>query len=133
LPTNTFADWAVPYALNAAVTNYQNDTDGDGLDNLTEYALGGNPTNGTFSAGNLPAFRQGGIEYVYRRRQDAAARQLSYSVELSRDLRSPAWGTNGIVETGSGVIDADFESVTNRITATTNKAGFVRLRIGISP
>jgi lysophospholipase L1-like esterase len=135
IPAGTLADWAVPYALDAAVTNYQNDADGDGLDNLVEYALGGNPTNRNDNAAVRPGFQSpgasgtNGIEYVYQRRRNAPALKLNYSVEFCSNLTSPVWSTTGIVETGSGSIDSSFESVSNRVPLSGN-TGFVRLRIG---
>ncbi len=136
IPSGTFADWAAPYALNAAVTNYQNDADGDGLNNLVEYALGGNPVNGARAANALPGFRPAGtngIEYVYQRRRNAAAHKLNYTVERCNGLSAASWNTNGCTETGSAPVNSDFESVTNRITGSTNNAGFVRLQISVMP
>ena len=68
------------------------------------------------------------LEYVYAQRNDAAVRGLTYSVECSTNLVSNAW-TNGNIEVvGVGILDAEFNSVTNRVPATENQ-GFIRLRI----
>jgi len=112
------------------------DPDRNGLNNLLEYAFGGDPRTAT-AQGILPSIikAQGpnesgqGVDYIYRRRRDAAARGLTYTVKASSNLVAAAWGTSGITQTGTGVVDADFESVTNRIH--TGKAGFVRLQIGV--
>ncbi len=127
LPTNTFADWAVPYSLNAAVTNLLNDADGDGLNNLVEYALGGNPTNRVRSTNAQRVQSGDGMEYVYRRRRNAAALGLKYTPEVRSNLTVGAWSTNGISETGSASVDTEFDSVTNQVDV--GDSGFVRLRI----
>lgn len=130
IPTNTLSDWAARYGVNAAVTNYLNDADSDGQDNLVEFALGGNPTNGLRAAAQ--EFKTAdGIRYVYRRRRNANALDLTYTPQFSSNLTAAAWSTNGISETGSGTIDSEFESVTNRIDA--GDSGFIRLNITTTP
>ncbi|MBT3194283.1 MAG: sulfatase-like hydrolase/transferase, partial [Verrucomicrobia bacterium] len=105
------------------------DPDHDRLVNLAEYALGGSPTGGTdigihpFAADGV----DGRPDYIYRRRRDAAARGLTYTVECTSNLVPAAWSTNGSTETGSAAIDSDFQNVTNRVD--TGDAGFVRLKI----
>jgi arylsulfatase A-like enzyme len=133
VPTsNQYVQWAYDAGLaDCALTN---NPDGDAFNNFVEYALGGNPTLGN-DDGILPGFGKveetnavgQGLEYLYRRRRDAAARKLTYQVEAGSNLVSAAWSTNGITETGSGPVDADFETVTNRIDL--GRAGFVRLRV----
>jgi hypothetical protein len=51
-------------------------------------------------------------------------------VEAAANLVVATWSTNGVTETGTGVVDTDFETVANRIQ--TGDTGFVRLKIGIS-
>ena len=127
--------WNEEYALSGVAAGHYADPDADGLNNLTEYVLGADPTNAASGADLLPEGRMVSdagtwIEYVYRRRKDAAARDLSYRLEVVEDLQSGTWTTNQSTETGTADVDADFESVTNRIAATpTNR--FVRLRATI--
>jgi lysophospholipase L1-like esterase len=130
IPTS-FSDWAAPYALNAAVTNYYADADLDGLNNLAEFALGGNPTNG-LRTGRFPEIQSnGGVEYVYQRRKNASALGLVYTPQAVSNLTDTGWSTNGITETGSTSVDSDFESVSNRINL--DGKGFVRLTIEEAP
>ncbi|VGO18383.1 discoidin domain-containing protein [Pontiella sulfatireligans] len=130
--TTFFVDWADGYGLTGTHAVYDADPDGDVLDNLSEYALDGNPTNGS-DRGHIPVlgtFGENGtywFEYVYARRNDAAARGLNYTVEATSNLVSAAWSTNTIAETGAGSLDSDFESVTNRIPL--DAEGFMRLMI----
>lgn len=131
IPTNTYSDWAADYSLNASVTNRLNDADLDGLNNLTEFALGGNPTNGLRDV-RMPAMQSGGgVEYIYQRRQNAAAHGLRYTPLAVSNLTDTAWSTNGITETGANSVDSDFESVTNRVDL--GNQGFVRLTVEETP
>ena len=95
-------------------------------------------TNPTPDAGLLPFLKMAAagstnaIEFVYRRWQDYAARGLTYRVELTDDLLSGVWTNGGYVEAGSGIIAANFESVTNRIPLGTKTKQMIRLQIGIN-
>jgi hypothetical protein len=108
------------------------DPDRDAVNNLIEYGLGGDPTDGS-DVGNMPVYEYRAVggtnvfEYVYARRRDAAVRGLSYAVEATTDLLPPTWSTNGVTETGAVPTDVDFESVTTRMPAS--ESGFFRLRI----
>ena len=124
-----FREWIG--GTNAVVAD---DPDGDGVNNLIEYALGGDPA--LYGAVSLPAFENKaygsvqGLEYVYQRRRDAVARRVTYRVESCTNLVSPVWITNGISEAGSGILDGNFERVTNHVQS--GATGFVRLKIGIA-
>jgi len=125
--------WWADYGLSGNDTNYFAHTDTDGMNQLLEYALGGNPTNDDASS-VLPVSDMvdiGGtnwLEYVYRRRTDAIGRGLGYWLELNTNLISGSWSSNGYVEVNTGPLETGFESVTNRIEADgTNQ--FVRLMI----
>jgi len=102
--------------------------------NLLPYAFGGDPDH-PVQRSLLPAVRmrdEAGtpwMEYLYRRRRDAAKRGLVYSVELSERLRDAFWNADAIEETGAEAIDHEFESVTHRFQP--GEQGFVRLKIEI--
>jgi hypothetical protein len=55
---------------------------------------------------------------------------VGYTVEASSNLLAAAWSTNGVAETGTGSLDSDFESVTNRVPLEAE--GFVRLMIELA-
>ena len=118
--------WAAGYSLVGGITD--ND-DGDSLDNLAEYGLGGNPTN-PVDPGILPMFGKQGdaFEYIYRRRT-APDSGVGYQLELTDNLVPNVWRTVGYTEVGSEDIDGVFESVTNEITTTGKTNEFIRLRI----
>lgn len=127
---NTYEAWAQYYGLDAGQSGRSSDPDGDGMDNLLEYALGSNPGAVDASA-VLPSavFQNDELIYVYKRRLDAAARGLSYGVILRENLVSGSWTNIGTTaETGSAAVNSDFETVTNSIPAT-NQLGFASLRV----
>ena len=118
-----FEQWMLNYAVSDALA----DSDGDGLDNLSEFALGGNPADPS-SQGRFPMFGKHSdvFRYVYPRRRNSG---LSYWLETSDNLISNDWKTSGYVELPMvGNLDADFEAVTNEIP-TTNTHTFIRLQI----
>jgi hypothetical protein len=127
-----YNNWTAGYALSSPNADLLSDPDLDGVNNLVEYALGGNPTNSdamaTLPAGSL-ADDGSTFEMVYLRRLDAAARGLTYTAEKNSDLlASGSWGTGGMTET-SAAVDAEFESVTNRISTAAADAQFMKLDV----
>lgn len=105
--------WADTYGLEGTDADWFADPDGNGLNNQSDYALGGiAPTCGMEHMGGSNV-----VEYVFQRRRDAAARGLAYNVEWTDNLVSNIWNSAGVAEVGSEVIDAGFETVTNRIPA----------------
>jgi hypothetical protein len=105
----------------------QVDFDNDGLINLYEYGLGGNPTNG-FVDGEIPTFgtAAGMLEYIHAQRTDDAS--LSYYLELTGDLVFPGWTNAGYTVTGTNITVGTFDYVTNQIP-TTDPKKFIRLII----
>ncbi len=126
----SFANWIEIFSLSPSNALWSADPDCDGLDNLAEYGLGGNPTNAN-DIGILPTFGivDGGVEYVCRQRTDAAARGLGYYLELNINLVSGIWTNSGYAVVGTGEIGAGFEVVTNLVPTVPFATRFVRLRI----
>lgn len=125
--------WAGGSGLVAGVNDgYADDVEPDGMNNLLEYALGGNPLVDD-AALMLPGYALDGsyLNYVYRRRLDAAARGLTYGVLVTTDLVDGVW-INGTVEAGTEAIDFEFESVTNRVSTDVEAQQFMQLEVGIS-
>jgi len=126
-----YQHWAAGYSV-AGSAGYADNPDGDTLVNLVEYGLGGAPDNPNDPPEIFPVFSRMGasMEYIYRRRTDAAARGLAYGLELNTNLVSGTWTTNGYSESGFGDLGNGFESVTNQVpTIQTNQ--FIRLRLSI--
>ncbi|VGO12578.1 hypothetical protein PDESU_01131 [Pontiella desulfatans] len=105
--------------------------DNDGMDNLLEYALDGNPT--ADDAGDkLPVFtvaEDGGSDwfyYVHNERTDDSS--LAYAVKLKGNLAiDPEWVTNGVEFVDEVAITNNFKSVTNRTDI--GDAEFIRLEV----
>jgi hypothetical protein len=122
--------WASQYQL--VQGQYGND-DGDALNNLYEFGLGGNPTNAS-NLGYPITYRlnaAGGtnwFEYVYPKRSDPNS-GLLYYLQLSTNLAAPGWTTTGYTVVGSGPLTNGFLSVTNRIETDTKSQQFIRLII----
>ena len=106
--------------------------DGDALNNLAEYALGGVPTNGNDAAGILPAIGDVNgsvLEYIHRRRSNHIELGLSYWVERNTNLVSGTWTTNGVSISGIAPAETGFETVTNEIPTGTEAEQFIRLQV----
>jgi hypothetical protein len=104
------------------------DYDLDGWDNLTEYGLDGNPTNG-FIDGYVPAYSLigGALQYVHVQRNDDT--NIVYYLELSDDLMVGGWANSGYTVTGTNTsLGGSFDEVTNSVPVTGSEK-FIRLTI----
>jgi hypothetical protein len=125
-----YETWASSYGLAGGDASPTNDPDNDSWYNQLEYGFGGNPTNNS-DTGVFPTWglKAGTLEVVYRRRLDAVTRGLTYQVQAESNVLTGAWSTNDTLEVGASVIDADFESVTNRILGGSTTFG--RVEVGL--
>lgn len=124
-----FVNWIAGYGLSGSDADMTADPDSDQLNNLTEYALGGDPTHAA-DVGILPTLGNSqGLEYIYRRRLDPAASGLAYWVETCTNLVSNVWTNSGTIEIGTAPIDDEFESVTNSVGIDGETQEFIRLKI----
>ena len=121
-----YAAWAEGFGLFAA--SLTNDLEPDGLDNLTEYALGGNPTNAD-AASVLPLFQplENYFHYIHNERTDDTS--LTYTVELTTNLVSNGWNTNGVDWVGEAAFSNVWKTVTNQIPTLGKEQQFIRLKI----
>ena len=127
---------AVPTAYDLWVALYptlsntasDHDEEPDGMDNLLEYALGGNPTNSD-AASILPVSIQDEnyLHYVYSR-QNPKDPALSYTV-LSTTNLVDAPMTNATIEAGVSGVSNGFERVTNAVSTATEPQQFMQLKI----
>jgi len=101
--------------------------DADNLINLHEYALGGDPTNGTVDA-HMPVFRRAGsvMEYVHAMRTNDI--ELVYELELTGDLADGLWINTGYTVTETNGLAAPFIEITNAIPAG-DPHKFIRLKV----
>lgn len=138
-PTSQYEDFLAGGVDVGSTNGLQDDADNDLLDNLTEYAFGGDagdPAN----QGNTPILSQVNdagtnyLEYIYFERDDAADRGLTSILEVGPDLLvNTNWTTAGIEVVGSGPSsEAGYIAVTNRIPMD-NATEFLNLRIQFTP
>jgi len=129
-PDSLYADWL---AENGYTENTEplEDANGNGVNNLTEYAIGG--------AANLPVPVVDGSYLIYVNVQwdelEAAARGLSYEVLQDENLAiAPGFSTNEVEFVGSvdGVPGEGYSTVTNRVPNTPD-ARFMKLDITLTP
>ena len=114
------------------------DPDQDGIDNLSEYAFGGDPrtasqTRAGSSLALVPALSRdpasGHRTISWPRRRDAAARALEYKIESSPTLSPGDWTPLTPTSLTSTPIDTDFEQATAELPDPTNPRQFYRIRI----
>lgn len=120
--------WSESYSLSGSNALLTADVEPDGVINLLEYALGGNPTIDD-AAAILPTTGVDGawFNYVYRR-QNPADPALSYAVLSSSDLvNGPI--TNATSEAGTSAVVGGFETVTNRVSTAVEGKQFLKLNV----
>ena len=136
---SSYFQWAVDSGLDIGINDDPTDNpDGDGLNNLYEYGLGGDPTNGA-DQGIPPAYAvamDGGTNwftYVYPKRSSAES-GIAYHLETDTDLvLAPGW-TNGNYEVlGTWVTGGEFNYVTNRVSTDGEAKQFIQLIIEEAP
>jgi len=126
-------EWEIFYfgSLNAPNGDPLDDYDSDTLNNLLEFAFGSDPSVIDDPSTVSPSFEIDGhtFKYIYRRRQDAASRNLHYTPKQTLTLTSNLWNADGLTEVGSTFIDADIESVTNYFSMNGTSNRFFKLEI----
>ncbi len=123
--------WAQEHGLSTTNALLFVDTDGDGLCNLAEYALGTDPNLADAQTVKPTiGFTADFGTYVYNRRSDAATRGLEYGLASKTNLLDPDWiYVGGLWETGTNAIDPAFNSITNEIPTTGLDHAFFQLEI----
>jgi hypothetical protein len=130
--------WTLAEGLQAGINDGRgDDPEFDGMDNFLEFALGANPLapdSGTFLPYSGWSNESGSnfFHCVHRRRIDHEALGLDYVVGSGTDLSAHP-PTNPVPEAGSTVLDAAFESVTNRVPMDAEACQFMQLRVDINP
>lgn len=126
---NAFGIWALTKGLTPGVNDAQGDNpDGDGSDNLMEYATNGDPLTADKAASTWQAEELGTnwFYYVYDERTDDPT--LTFSVDARGNLTVGAgWSTAGLEFVGESGVSQGFKSVTNRTDM--GSIEFIRLKI----
>ena len=134
----TFAEWRqyfFPGAQSDLQTFGQQDSDGDGVANLLEYAFEMNPTVAEGSSNRLPRARviNGRLGIVFGRR--VAATDLDYQVEISGDLMHWKAAADLLEEAALPERDAapGLSCVCARSTGEDASVVFLRVHVGLKP
>lgn len=130
-PLTGYAAYSNDYSL---VYGPYGDDDEDGLLNIYEYGLGGDPTNDLVQ-GTAPTFgvvNMGGTNwfgYIHPQLKDPQS-GITYKLALTTDLMNVGWATNsGYFVLGTNVpVSGDLNYVTN-VTDTTATKKFIKLII----
>ncbi|VGO23533.1 glycosyl hydrolase family 28-related protein [Pontiella sulfatireligans] len=103
------------------------DYDSDGLANLGEYALDGNPTN-ELDTGVAPSLvnATGAMWFIHPQRSDDAS--LIYTVETSTNLVSGIWTNAGYTVSATNVTGSTLNYVTNAVP-TDFEQTYIRLKV----
>lgn len=128
-----YTDWVSLYPTLGSSTNMMDDFEPDGMNNLLEYALGGDPTVDD-AADILPLSSADAdwLNLVYDRRVNAEELGLTYTVVTDTDLIFGAM-TNEVPEYGASTVEVDgFVTATNRISTTTDPQAFMQLKVEIN-
>lgn len=133
-PQSLYADWLTNYPGLGTETNLTDNPDGDELNNLYEYASGGNPDD-VEDVGIESTYQtvvSGGtnyIEYTYAIRNDADIRGLGYHLETTIDLVEPAWTNDNYTVVGTNGLNEAFSMVINRMSTGEENTQFLRLKM----
>ena len=131
----TFENWASQQGLGGANASATADPDNDGMDNLLEFVLGGNPTTSDAASVQPISNYAGGSLTVRFKRSDASEGLMTLTVEYSTDLlnwTSIPVGATSAVSGGTTVIITENgtanDSVSVAIQAGANTKLFARVR-----
>jgi hypothetical protein len=117
--------WAAQWEVD--IGSSTNDFDFDGLNNLYEYGLGGDPTN-NLNWGTLPVFSKSGSGFIYVHPMRSDDDSLTYTVETTTNLVDGVWTNAGYTVTGNNETGGILDFVTNDIDTVRN-INFIRLQI----
>ncbi|HKL22812.1 MAG TPA: hypothetical protein VJ904_13475, partial [Tichowtungia sp.] len=118
--------WATEWGTDIGVAT--NDLDADGINNFSEYALDGNPTN-TLDQGTHPFLLRSGNGFLFVHPQRSDDTGIIYRVEVTTNLISGIWTNEGCVAIGTNVTGAALNFVTNDV-GPVEENRFIRLQIG---
>jgi hypothetical protein len=120
---NGYADWA-EQSLPASARSPDSDADLDGMTNLLEYAIGGDPT--ASEAALAPSAQKTADNLVLTYTKDLWLTDVLYIVEWSTDLKT--WQSSGITQV-TELATNDFARIRCSLPIASSTKAFMRLRI----
>ena len=129
-----YDSWADSYGGTGIIGSETDDYEPDGLNNLQEYAFGGNPTNADAAAVRPTIAGGTDIVHVYRRRVPS---ELSYDLYVDTDFNLITYGwTNaavyGAIESSEPAADPGFREVTTTFTGAGDIVDQVFLKLEVT-
>jgi hypothetical protein len=125
-----FDVWAEDYGLSG--DDALSDDDQDGMNNLMEYALGGNPTNkdaGVVSSKYYSVDETGSSYFYFAHNERTDDSSLVYRVVSRTNLAAGSlWNTNNVVIVGESPATNHIKSVTNRVEGS-SETMFLKLEV----
>ena len=126
-----YVTWAGNFA-GADLSDPTADFDGDGVANLMEYALGGNPTHND-AAAVRPVFQLANDYFIHTHNERTDDPSLTYTVEWTDDLVNAGgimgWATDGVEFVEESVFSNVLKTVTNQIPTLGKDQQFIHLKI----
>ncbi len=133
LDGDSYEDWMNLYTNQTSEVELTDDPDGDGQENLLEYAIGSSPVDpvSTIRVYNELDGGSNWLYHVYNRRTDASIRKLTYTTLSGNELLNVGT-TNVLSDYGVSAGSLGFESVTNRIPTDVDSQGFITLEVELT-
>ena len=119
---HAYDNWAVQYQV---VNGPLGDDDGDGWNNLMEYALGGNPKANVDLIAPTLSREDGRLKYSHLKRKNDS--NLTYTVQVCTDLMDEDWESIN-VNFDKNVIDATFVEISFEIPSQDAQT-WIRLQV----
>jgi len=132
-PATPYETWSTGQGLTSGNNGASQDPDGDGIANLLEFVLGGNPLSATSAPAPVVARSGSNLTLTYDVKTAATA-QFSVVAQTSSDLSSWTAAVNGIA--GVAITTTPVDVNTNRVVVTVPMSGerlFARLRVTSAP
>ena len=125
-----FGQWIVEFGLSGSNALHNANPDGDALDNLMEYALGGNPTNDDAAAVSPGTYMvdESGTNWFYHVHNQNTDPALTFTVGATTNLVTTAVDINDVEWVGATAETNGFKTVTNR-TEAVEDAKFISLSV----